>query len=89
MPTPASRERAGKLGVMGMGMMGFGLLMMLVGLLVLFGLVAIAVWAVIYFTGSGRSRGEGPTQARQILDQRYARGEIGDDEYPRIRRQLG
>lgn len=89
MPAPASRERAGKLRVMGMGMMGFGLLMMFVGLLVLVGFGAIAVWAVIYFTGSGHTRGAGPTQARQILDQRYARGEIGDDEYLRMRRQLG
>ena len=72
-----------------MGMMGFGLLMMLVGLLVLVGLVAITVWAVIYFTGSGGSRGTSETLARHILDQRYARGEIGDDEYQRMRRQLG
>lgn len=74
---------------MGIGMMGFGLLMMFFGLLVLVGLVAIAVWAVIYFTGSGRSRGTDETQARNILDQRYARGEIGDDEYLRMRKQLG
>lgn len=73
-----------------MGMMGFGLLMMFVGLLVLVGLVALAVWAVIYFTGSGgSSRGTSDLQARQILDQRYARGEIGDDDYQRMRRQLG
>ena len=38
---------------MGMGMMGFGLLMMLLSLVVVVGLVALAVWAVIYFTGSG------------------------------------
>lgn len=73
---------------MGMGMMGFGLLMMFFSLLVVVGLVAIAVAVVIYFTGSGRSRGTSETQARHILDQRYARGEIGDDEYQRMRRQL-
>ena len=72
-----------------MGMMGFGLLMMFFGLLVLVGLVAIAVWAVIYFTGSGRLRSTSAMQARDILDQRYARGEIGDDDYQRMRRQLG
>ncbi len=43
---------------MGMGMMGFGLLMMVIGLVVLIALIAIAVWAVIYFTGSGRSQGQ-------------------------------
>ena len=73
---------------MGMGMMGFGLLMMLVGLLVVAGVIALGVWAVIYFTGAGRSHGGPDNQARQILDQRYAKGEIGDEEYQRIRREL-
>jgi len=70
-------------------MMGLGLLMMFIGLLVVVALIAIAVWAVIHFTGSGRRNGPSDGQARQILDQRYARGEIGDDEYNRIRRELG
>ena len=73
---------------MGIGLMGFGLLMMLVGLLVLAGVIAVVVWAVIYFTGPGRSRGGPDDQARQILDQRYATGEIGEEEYRRIRREL-
>jgi len=72
-----------------MDMMGFGLLMMLIGLVVVVALIAIAVWAVIYFTGSGRSSEPKDGQARQILDQRYARGEIGEEEYKRIRRELG
>jgi len=74
---------------MGSGMMGFGLLMMFGSLLVVVGLVALAVWAVIYFTGSGHSHGTRDPQARQILDQRYARGEISDDDYKRMRRELG
>ncbi len=74
---------------MGMGMMGFGLLMMFIGLVVVIALIAIAVWAVIYFSGSSRSQGSTNGQARQILDQRYARGEIGDDDYNRMRRELG
>ena len=72
-----------------MSMMGFGVLMMFIGFLVVVAVVAIAVWAVIYFTGSGRASGSKDGQARQILDQRYARGEIGDEEYKRIRRELG
>lgn len=71
-----------------MGMMGFGFLMMFFGLLVVAGVIAITVWAVIYFTDSGRSRGTIDPQARQILDQRYAKGEIGEEEYQRMRRQL-
>jgi putative membrane protein len=74
---------------MDMSMMGFGVLMMFIGFLVVVAVVAIAVWAVMYFIGSGRASGSKDGQARQILDQRYARGEIGDEEYKRIRRELG
>ena len=63
--------------------------MMLFGLLVLVGIVALLIWAVLHFTGAGRLGGRGGPQARQILDQRYARGEIDHDEYQRIRRELG
>ena len=69
-------------------MMGFGFLMMFFGLLVVAGVIAITVGAVIYFTGAGHTRGTIDTQARQMLDQRYAKGEIGEEEYRRIRRQL-
>ncbi|MHB8611250.1 MAG: SHOCT domain-containing protein [Candidatus Dormibacteraceae bacterium] len=63
--------------------------MMFFWLLVLVGLIAILVWAVIHFTGAGRAGGASNLQARQILDQRFARGEIDRDEYQRIRRELG
>ena len=72
-----------------MGMMGFGFLMMFFGLLVVAGVIAITVGAVIYFTGAGHSQGTIDTQARQMLDLRYAKGEIGEDEYKRMRRELG
>ena len=88
MPTQALREGAGKLAGMDVGMMGFGFLMMFFGLLVVAGVNAITVGAVIYFTGAGHSHGTIDTQARQMLDQRYAKGEIGEEEYRRIRRQL-
>jgi hypothetical protein len=39
---------------MGMGMMGFGFLIMLFGLLILIGLVVVVVAAVLHFTGSVR-----------------------------------
>jgi putative membrane protein len=68
-----------------MGMMGFRFLMMLVALVVLGAILAAAVWAVVTFTN--RSRPD--DAARRTLDERYARGEIGDDEYQRMKRQLG
>jgi len=74
---------------MDMGMIGFGFLMMLFGLLILIGLVAVVVAAVLYLTGSARPRGPSDPQAQQILDQRYAKGEIDDEEYQRRRRALG
>ncbi len=73
---------------MGMGMMTFGLLMMLSGLAVLVVIVVAGVWAVIHFTGPERP-GRSGSDPREILDQRYARGEIDHEEYQRIRRELG
>ncbi len=70
---------------MGMSMMGFGLLMMLIGLLVVGAVAALVVWAVVHFAASGRSS----DGARRALDERYARGEIGEDDYLRMKRQLG
>lgn len=72
-------------------MMGFGLLMMLFGFLVVLGIIALIVWAVLQFTGDGgrgRRPGDGES-AREILDRRYARGEIDHEEYQRIRQELG
>ncbi|MGH2554229.1 MAG: SHOCT domain-containing protein [Actinomycetota bacterium] len=52
------------------------------GLLIWGALIGIAVWAVLRFTG--RSRGD----ARTILEERFARGEIDSDEFERRRRLL-
>lgn len=75
---------------MGTGMMGFGLLMMFFGFLVVVGIIAVTMWAILQFAGdSGRGRRSAGGEARQILDERYARGEIDQHEYQRIRRELG
>jgi putative membrane protein len=68
----------------GMGMTGFGLLMMLIGFVVVVAVIAAVVWAIVSLTA--RPAGD---SARRTLDERYARGEIGDDEYQRMKRQLG
>jgi len=67
-----------------MGMMGFALLVMLIGLLVVVALIAVIVWAVMR---SASRPGSGDT-ARRTLDERYARGEIGEDDYQRMKSQL-
>lgn len=65
------------------GMMGLGWLWML---LVLAFVVGVVVWAVRRLSPSDRGTGD---QARRLLDERYARGEIDDDEYARRRDALG
>jgi putative membrane protein len=54
-------------------------------LLVLGGLVAGIVALVRLFTGSGPSGDRTSRSAREILDERYARGEIDREEYLRRR----
>jgi len=73
------------------GMMIFGVLMMVFGLLVIVGIILFAVWAATQlFKSTGpramtADRGEDPLT---ILQRRYARGEIAQEEYERIRREL-
>lgn len=70
---------------MGMGMMGIGLVMMLILFVGAAGAVALVVWAIVHFTQTASG---GVANARRILDERYARGEIDDDEYTRRKREL-
>ena len=64
--------------------------LMWVGMIAVWGLLIWAVYALI--TGATRRPGPGPgsgehhgDDARRILDQRLARGEIDTDEYRRLR----
>jgi putative membrane protein len=65
---------------------GFGFIFMILFWgLIIFGVVAIVKW----LTGTSANTGTLPSKtARQILDERYARGEIGQDEYEQKRRDL-
>ena len=81
-------------------MMRFGGLGMVFGalfwVLILFLAVAFGVWLVKYLlarSGSSGSSGSSSTLgqsrgARQILDERYARGEINRDEYEVMKKDL-
>jgi putative membrane protein len=59
-------------------------MMWLFGLLFWAGLIAFGVWAVRRFTERRPAGG-----ARQILEERFARGEIDDEEFQRRLRTLG
>ncbi|MFE9692604.1 SHOCT domain-containing protein [Micromonospora sp. NPDC005806] len=64
-------------------MMGWMWIWSLLGLVVLVGLV----WLVFRLTERDRA-GNAPGTARRILDERYARGEIDEEEYRRRRAGL-
>jgi len=77
-------------GMMGGGFGSFGLMGGFIGLLfnvaILVGIVLLVVWAVRKFSTSTRSSAPtaSPNQtlsAREILDIRYARGELTREEY--------
>ncbi len=56
-------------------------------------LVCVIVMLVLVFRGSGpMCAGRGPhpkdDSAREILDRRYARGEINQEEYQRMRKEI-
>ncbi len=72
----------------GYGMMsGWGILMMV--LLVI--LIVIIVYAVIKLVQGGNNSGttsNGKDEALEILDQRYAKGELSDEEYQQKKKIL-
>jgi putative membrane protein len=73
-------------------MMGFSLVGILLMVLFWSVLIFLAVWVVkVLFTDGGRhspdQAGPGPS-ARDILDQRYARGEIDREQYRRMKQDL-
>jgi putative membrane protein len=70
----------------GSGMEWWGWLLGALGMVAFWGLI---IWAVWYFvTGQNRRPGQDsspPGDARHILDERLARGEITPEEYRRLR----
>ncbi len=74
-------------GNYGWGMMGgWGMLTMA---LFWIGLILLIVWVVRAVIGASPSGGGGSSNARDILDQRYARGEITRKEYEQMKKDIG
>ena len=69
-------------------MMGFG---MLFGLAVLIGIVVLIVWGVNGFSGGGINwnRPSANQSPKEILQARYARGEITREQYQQMLEDLG
>lgn len=66
---------------------GMGLWTWLFALLIIAGLVALVI-AVVRGASGGARGGDGRSSAEQILAERFARGEIDEEEYQRRLRAL-
>lgn len=77
--------------MMGYGFDGgaLGWIWMLGGLLVMVGFVVLIVWAVSAVSRSASSREHGRPTALDILRERYARGEITQQEFEQAKKTLG
>jgi putative membrane protein len=69
----------------GPGMNGVALTLMIIGNVVFWGLLIVAAIALIRYTKRGQVDSSSPTAStpQQILAQRFARGDIDEDEYTR------
>jgi putative membrane protein len=78
--------------MLGYGWAGWGgPLWMLGGLLLVLGLVVLLVWAVTAVWRSGQPSTRDPSRptANEILRERFARGEISEQEFEQARKVLG
>ena len=76
----------GMMGGYGTGWFG-GIFMIVFWILVLVGLAFFIKW-LIQSTNSGRAGGAGGNRALEILKKRYARGEIDQVEFERMKMDL-
>ena len=67
--------------MMGWGNGGFWPLGMIVWIVIIVAAVAFIVWALRAVSSSSRDEGTRHSSALDVLDGRYARGEINHDEY--------
>jgi putative membrane protein len=67
--------------MMGWGNGGFWPFGMIIWLVIIVGILALVSWGVSALSSRGRDEDARPASALDTLEQRYARGEIGRDEY--------
>ena len=77
----------------GLGIMGFGGLGIIFMVLFWGGLILGGVWLVKSLFNAGQNNQNGPAaprqpSARELLDKRYARGEINRDQYETMKQDL-
>ena len=68
-------------GMMGWGNCGFWPFGMIIWLIIIVAVIALVSWSVSARSSRGRGQGVLSSSALDVLEQRYARGEIGRDEY--------
>jgi putative membrane protein len=76
----------------GNGMGGWGMALMTVSTLLFWGLVIAGIVALVRYTGRSAARGGSTADTatpQRILAERFARGEIDEDEYTRRLAVLG
>ena len=66
-----------------------GLLGMVLYLAIVFGFVLLLVWAIQRITGGRNNTSSGLQSPREIVQLRYARGEITREQYQEILKDLG
>jgi len=78
------------LGMMGDWSYGYGLLHMLVWVVVLVAIIAGVIWLVRSLADTGASTARLQRSAGlDVLEERYARGEINRDEYLKKKKDIG
>jgi putative membrane protein len=70
---------------------GGGGFWMLVGLVLLIALIVLVVWAVMNLSRTGRTATHDPSRPtpHEILRERFARGEISEQEFEQAKKVLG
>jgi putative membrane protein len=67
---------------------GWWMVMGWVWMLVFWGLIVWGIYAIVNRDRGGSTRNESEPGALEILERRYARGDIGADQFEEMRRRL-